>query len=207
MATRVAPNAARQAFSAAWLVAKTLGVLCGPTIVPFWLAGLLVEATGRPLGTVDLLLFVGSLGVFPGLLVIAAYLTGRASDLDLSVHAERRTLVGLGAVGAAAGCGALAWRGADPFLVALAVGAAGQAILLALLTARDKVSYHGAAGAGLAAAGFWLTGPALGTALGLLALATGWSRLYLHRHTLRQVVVGLSTGLPLGLFFALVAPT
>jgi membrane-associated phospholipid phosphatase len=194
-------------FSFVWLAAKTLGVLCGPTVVPLWLAGLLVEASGREHATADLLVFVGSLGVFPAVLVAVAYWMGKVSDFDLSVHSERRMLVGVGALGAAVGCAALALRAADPVMVALAAGAAGQAAVLAFLTGYDKVSYHGAAVAGLAAAGWWLTGPLLGAALGVLALATGWSRLYLRRHTARQVVVGLSTGVPLAIFLALVAPS
>jgi membrane-associated phospholipid phosphatase len=207
MATRIAAHqsaAAEQPFAVAWLVAKTLGVLCGPTVVPLWIATLLVQSTDRSVPTVDLVLFVGALGFFPALLVAVAYFTGRASDLDLSVHAERRQLVGLGALVAALGCAALALRGADPVVLALACGAAGQAALLAMLTARDKVSYHGAAGASLAASGWWLGGPVLGLAFGALALATGWSRLYLGRHTGAQVLIGLATGIPLALFLALV---
>lgn len=209
MATRIATHntaAADHPIAAAWLIAKTLGVLCGPTVVPLWIATLLVGSSDHPLAALDLVLFVGSLGLFPAVIVAAAYFTGRASDLDLSVHAERRTLVALGALGATLGCAALALRGADPLVLVLACGAAGQAALLAALTARDKVSYHGAAGASLAAAGWWLAGPLLGLAFSCLALATGWSRLYLHRHTARQVVVGLSTGLPLALFLALANP-
>jgi membrane-associated phospholipid phosphatase len=208
MATRIASHhsAAEHPMAAAWVIAKTLGVLCGPTVVPLWIAALLVESTDRAVPTLDLVLFVGSLGLFPAIIVAAAYFTGRASDLDLSVHAERRALVGLGALGAALGCAALALRGADPLVLVLACGAAGQAALLAALTARDKVSYHGAAGASLAAAGWWLAGPALGLAFSCLALATGWSRLYLHRHTTRQVAIGLSTGLPLALFLILANP-
>jgi len=208
MATRIAAHqsAADHPFAVAWLLAKTLGVVCGPTVVPIWIATLLVESSERPLAALDLALFVGSLAVFPAAIVAAAYFTGRASDLDLSVHDERRTLVAVGALGAALGCAGLALHRADPLLLVLACGAAGQAALLAALTARDKVSYHGAAGASLAAAGWWLAGPALGLAFSCLALATGWSRLYLHRHTARQVVVGLATGLPLAVFFVLANP-
>lgn len=206
MAARIAAPAHTNQPSAAWLLAKTLGVLCGPTVVPLWIAVLFSEAADRAVDALDLLLFVGSLGLFPAVLVGVAYLTGRVSDLDLSIHAERRRLVGVGALGAAVGSAALALRGADPTMLALAVGAAGQAVLLAALTVRDKVSYHGSAAASLAAVAWWLTGPLLGLALAALAVAIGWSRLYLGRHTTRQVVLGLATGLPLALFLVLAAP-
>ena len=67
MATRIATRhpTAEHPFAAAWVVAKTLGVLCGPTVVPLWIATLLVEWTDHPLPTFDLALFVGSLGLFP----------------------------------------------------------------------------------------------------------------------------------------------
>ena len=45
--------------------------------------------------------------------------------------------------------------------------------------------------------GFVLGGPTIGLPLGLLALATGWSRCYLGRHTPRQVALGLLSSLTL----------
>lgn len=100
----------------------------------------------------------------------------------------------LGAALAACGAVALILRDADRVLVALAAGSFCQAVVLAALTTREKVSYHAAGTAGLAAAGGAIGGPSLGVLLGLLALLTAWSRCYLGRHTLRQVALGLATG-------------
>jgi len=189
------PGKSAGARSLARALARALALGCGPTVVPLALVGLLALRGGEPLPWRDATLFVLCLSLLPALLVLVAHRLGRVHDLGVSRRAERAPLVAAAAALAALGALLLRTEGAAATLAALAQAAATQAIVLAALTQREKVSYHAAGVGALAVAGWLLLGPAAGLALGALALATGWSRCYLREHTPRQVALGLLSGL------------
>ena len=188
---------AASARSLAEPLAWTLGAGCGPIAVPLPQIALAATYGRAPLSWRDAGLFLLFLSVLPAALVLVARHFGYVRDLDVTDRAERAPIVAAAAVLAAIGAVALTVVGAQPTLTALAGAAAAQGTLLALLTLGEKVSYHAAGTGALAVAGFVLGGPTIGLPLGLLALATGWSRCHLGRHTPRQVALGLLSSLTL----------
>jgi membrane-associated phospholipid phosphatase len=130
-------------------------------------------------------------------LPLVAHRLAYVRDLDVSDREKRAPIAAASAVLAALGAIALLLDGAQATLTALAGAATAQGTLLALLTLREKVSYHAGGAGGLALAGWLLGGPPVGLALGALALATAWSRCYLGKHTPGQVGLGLLSSLAL----------
>ena len=128
---------------------------------------------------------------------------GRWSHVDASAPAERlqlnRLLVGLLLAAAAA-----LWLTTRSQVLAAGLGTSGAIVLAALaLRRRMKLSLH-CAFCSYAAALLWPALPALAV-LVLLALAVGWSRWQLRRHTRQEVVAGLGLGALAGLAFNLLA--
>jgi membrane-associated phospholipid phosphatase len=181
-------------------IARAIGIVCGPPLIPVALAFLATWSSQQPYRLLDLTTFVVSLAVLPAMLVYGAYRAGYISDMGMPIREQRVLVATLSVLAAVFGAAALWWLGAQWTLVALATGTCLQLILLDLLTLRDKVSYHSAGAGGLAVAGFYLAGLTLGVVLVAVAIATGWSRWYLGKHTLRQVAAGLATSLTLGLW-------
>ena len=176
-------------------LAGALALGCGPTVVPLALLALVARRGGESVAWRDGALFVLFLSLLPVLVVLVAHRRGRVRDLGVSRREERAPVVAAAAALAALGALVLRVEGAPAALAALAQAAATQSIVLAALTLREKVSYHAAGVAALAVAAWLLDGAALGLAVGALALATGWSRCYLGKHTPRQVALGLLSGL------------
>lgn len=127
---------------------------------------------------------------------------GRWVHVDASLPHERRHLnlfvVGL-LLAVAAG---LRLAGQPQVLVIGLSLAAGIVAVSLALQRRLKVSMHAAFGA-FAAALAWPGAAA--AALGLLALAVGWSRLRLGRHDRAEVAVGLTLGIAAGIVFQIAA--
>jgi hypothetical protein len=180
-------------------IARALGIVCGPPLIPVALAFLVTwygqQAQYR---LVDLTTFVVSLAVLPALMVYAAYRAGYISDLGMPIREQRVLVATLSVVSAVFGAGALIALRAEWTLIALASGTCLQLLLLDLLTLRDKVSYHSAGAGALAVGAFYVAGLTLGVALVGVALATGWSRWYLGKHTFRQVATGFASSLAIG---------
>lgn len=175
-----------------------MGIVCGPPLIPVALAFLVTWYGQQQHRLLDLTTFVVSLALLPALMVYAAYRAGYISDLGVPLR-EQRVLVGtLSVVSALFGVGALMLLGAESTLIALACGTCIQLLVLDLLTLRDKVSYHSAGAGALAVGGFYVAGFTLGLALVGVALATGWSRWYLGKHTFAQVATGFATSLFIG---------
>jgi hypothetical protein len=137
---RSAAHAPRR--SPATVLARALGVCCGPLVVPVPLIALAAAYGAEPLAWRDAALFVLFLTVMPASLVLATRRLGWVRDLDVSDREERAPVVAAAAVLAAAGAIVLQVDGAQPTLASLAGAATAQGTLLALLTLGDKVSYH-----------------------------------------------------------------
>jgi hypothetical protein len=179
-------------------IARGLGIVCGPPLIPVALAFLVTWYGQHEHRLLDLTTFVVSLALLPALMVYAAYRAGYISDLGMPIREQRVLVATLSVVSAVFGAGALVALRAEWTLIALALGTCLQLGLLDLLTLRDKVSYHSAGVGALAVGGFYVAGLTLGVALVGVALATGWSRWYLGKHTFRQVATGLATSLTVG---------
>lgn len=144
-----------------------------------------------------------AVAVFVGLYSLRQVRAGRWSHVDASGHAERLQLNRL-LVALLLAAAALLGFGARSLVLAAGLGTTGAVVLAALALRRHmKLSLH-CAFAAYAAALLWPLWPA-SAAVAALALAVGWSRLRLRRHTLREVVAGLATGAVSGLAFNLLA--
>jgi hypothetical protein len=181
-------------------IARALGIVCGPPLIPVALAFLVTWYGQQTHRLVDLTTFVVSLALLPALMVYAAYRAGYISDLGMPIREQRVLVATLSVFSAVFGAGALIALGAEWTLIALASGTCLQLLLLDLLTLRDKVSYHSAGAGALAVGGFYVAGLTLGVALVGVALATGWSRWYLGKHTFRQVATGFASSLTIGVW-------
>jgi hypothetical protein len=178
--------------------ARTMGIVCGPPLIPVALAFLVTWYGAQEHSLLDLTTFVVSLALLPAMMVYAAYRVGYISDLGMPIREQRVLVASLSVVSALFGVGTLMLLRAEWTLVALACGTCIQLVILDLLTLRDKVSYHSAGAGALAVGGFYVAGLTLGFALVGVALATGWSRWYLGKHTFRQVATGFATSLSIG---------
>ena len=140
-----------------------------------------------------------SVGVFSVLKVRS----GRWLHIDASGPVERLHL-NLFLIGLLLAAAAGLWLASGSLVLAAGLGSTGTIVLAALATRRRmKLSLH-CAFAAYAAALAWPSLPAMAL-LAALALAIGWSRLSLRRHTPREVLAGLAAGALAGYGFHLFA--
>ncbi|HMO45974.1 MAG TPA: hypothetical protein PKB14_08070 [Rubrivivax sp.] len=184
--------------------ARALSIVGHPALVMPAAVLLAAAQRGAPprdtwLAAAACLVVVCSVGVFSLLRVRS----GRWSHVDASVPAERLDL-NLFLVGQLLAAAVGLWLSSGSLVLAAGLGATGAIVLGALAASRRmKLSLHGAFGA-YAAVLSWPALPAL-AALAVLALAVGWSRLKLRRHTPGEVAAGLAAGTLAGLGFQLLA--
>jgi hypothetical protein len=151
---------------------------------------------------VALLLTVLATVILPmALLLFRGARSGRWSDPDVSIHAERIRFypraIPIAAIAVIAlwllRAPAFALRGATVTLLLLVVAA--------LLNFRIKLSLH-VLFAFYSAIILFVVHPVIGTIAFALALLVSWSRLYLRRHDLLETLVGASLGLLGGMVIA-----
>jgi membrane-associated phospholipid phosphatase len=134
------------------------------------------------------------LGVVPLALVIRRRVrAGRWSDHDVSNPSHRRGFYPV-AIGVSAGTALAMWLLGAPGIVVRGVLVTIVLLALGLTLVRwSKISLHASISAfcavTLAAVSMWVAGGAL-----LFATAVGWSRIWLGRHTLWQVLSGAALG-------------
>jgi membrane-associated phospholipid phosphatase len=148
----------------------------------------LVESIGWTVFTIIVL-------ILPTLLFVIHHVRrGRYEDIDVSLRQDRYLLYGL-----AGGCFllliALLWLLAAPTLVQVTLQAALVAFIIAALLNRfvGKVSLHMLAIGGCTALLYLISWP-LAVVMATMSLLVGWSRLYLTRHTLPEIVLGWLVG-------------
>lgn len=153
-------------------------------------------------------LWLGAAAALAVTLVVSLYSlhqvrTGRWSHVDASAPSERLHL-NLLLAGLLLAAAVALWLTTRSQVLAAGLGTSGAIVLAALALRRHmKLSLHCAFGT-YAAALLWPVLPAL-AGVALLALAVGWSRWQLRRHTRREVVAGLGIGALAGLAFNLLA--
>ncbi|TAK26365.1 MAG: hypothetical protein EPO26_00070 [Chloroflexota bacterium] len=182
-------------------VARALGILCGPPLVVLALGSIVTVFGGQEIRAIDMTAFVVALAILPVLVVYGAYRAGYVSDLGLPEREPRVVVATISLLSALTGVVALMALGAASTLIAVAAGICLQLFVVDLITLRSKVSYHSAGVSSLAITGWYLGGMSLALPLGAIAIATGWSRWYLGKHTGRQVIAGFATSLALVIWF------
>ena len=130
---------------------------------------------------------------------------GHWTDLDVSVREQRYKLYPISLIFALVLIGVYVWLGAPYGAIAAALALALAHSINGVINYTYKVSAHASTAAGCAAL-LWLFVPGWGVPAAIAAVAVGWSRVELGRHTTGQVllgwVVGLGSALAVGFFFA-----
>jgi hypothetical protein len=150
--------------------------------------------TSSPARALVFAVALACLGVFPLVLVIRRKVrTGRWSDRDVSDPLHRRGFYPI-AIAITVGTAVGIWLLGAPTIVVR--GVLVTLVLLVLgwgLVRWSKISLHASIAAfcavTLAAVNMWVAGGAL-----IFATAVGWSRIWLQRHTLWQVLSGAALG-------------
>lgn len=128
------------------------------------------------------------------LLVATQVLAGRWTDLDVSVRRQRYALYPFGFACMLALAIAFAHFGAPEIAVRATVAIVFANLADGIVNFAYKVSAH-ATGAAICASILWAAVPAWGVVGAIAALAVGWSRVELKRHTPGQVLLGWAVGL------------
>lgn len=174
-------------------LARIVSIVGHPALLmPLAVAGSAVVRDAPPSVVRTALLASALVAVAVGLYSLRQVRTGRWRHVDASVPGERRQLNRFLLVLLPVIAALLLWAGQPPLLSAgLAMGAA--MVLVALMCRHWlKLSLHAAFG--LFAAGLAWPSTGMVLVLALLALAVGWSRLALGRHTRAEVLAGLALG-------------
>lgn len=120
---------------------------------------------------------------------------GRYQDMDVSIREDRHLLYGFSGISFILLIALLALLQA-PLIVQRSLQAALLAVALGAVINRlaTKLSLHALAMAGSSSILFSVS-PLAGLILGVISLLVGWSRIYLRRHTLLEVVLGWLVGI------------
>lgn len=176
-------------------VARLVSAIVHPIAFPLLTLGIITEiATGSVPEAVKWVLLALALVSLPvSILVSYQVLRGHWTDLDVSVRRQRYTLYPFGLVCMLALALAYAHFGAPQIAVRAAFGITFANLVDGLINLAYKVSAH-ATGAAVCATLLWMSTLAWGLPAALAALAVGWSRVELKRHTPGQVVLGWAVG-------------
>lgn len=182
-------------------LARLLSILGHPVLLTplaLLLAGYLSQP-GEPGVSGTAIAAAIGLGMAVMLLSLFNVRSGAWSHVDASAPGERRQLNRVLAL-LLGGATLLAWYTHQPLAMVLGLACSTAVACAALVLRRYlKLSLH-AAFAVYAAALLWPAPLAAGLML-LLALAVGWSRLLLQRHSLREVGAGFAAGALAGLTY------
>jgi hypothetical protein len=138
-------------------------------------------------------LYVFTAILMPTLYVVYLYTRGLIGDIHMNVREERTRPCVAAIACSVAGLLLLCLGGGPALLVLLAGVNVLQTGLFLVVTRWWKISLHGTS-AGALAAGCWLLADWISFPLMLSLPLIAWSRIHLHRHTVAQVVCGVSLG-------------
>ena len=176
--------------------ARWVSAIIHPVAFPLLTLGVVCYlATNSFPRTIQWVLLAMALVSLPiSILVASQVLSGRWTDLDVSVRRQRYALYPFGLACMLALAIAFAHFGAPEIAVRATVGIVIANLADGLINFAYKVSAH-STGAAICASILWVAAPAWGVAGAAAALAVGWSRVELKRHTPGQVVLGWAVGL------------
>ncbi len=189
-----------------WIdVARIFSTVCNPFLTS--LALFVILAGARSHGTNDfwVLLFnsIAFTSLGPMLYIFWCYATGKISDLDMSVRAERQQVFGAFVIFYALGTIDLVLIHAPRFMSAAMAGFTASAFIVQLITRHWKISTHALGITAPLVALTYLFGREPLPFMVLIPIV-GWARVYLRAHTILQVVAGTALGaISTVLFFAL----
>lgn len=177
-------------------VARWVSVIVHPVAFPLLTLGVACYlATNSFPQTVRWVLLAVALVSLPISLVVAwQVIAGRWTDLDVSVRRQRYALYPFGLACMLALALSFAHFGAPRIAVQATVAIVAANLTDGLINFAYKVSAH-STGAALCAAILWVAAPTWGIAGAAAAVAVGWSRVELKRHTPGQVLLGWAVGL------------
>jgi membrane-associated phospholipid phosphatase len=189
-----------------WIdVARIFSTVCNPFLTS--LALFVILAGARSHGTNDfwVLLFnsIAFTSLGPMLYIFWCYATGKISDLDMSVRAERQQVFGAFVIFYALGTIDLVLIHAPRFMSAAMAGFTASSLIVQLITRYWKISTHAIGITAPLVALTYLFGREPLPFMVLIPIV-GWARVYLRAHTLLQVVAGTALGaVSTVIFFAL----
>ena len=176
-------------------VARIFSTICNPFLTALALFVILAyQTTATPvafwLQVVQSTFFTS---IAPMLAIFWMYATGRISDLDMSIREERSKVFGIFVVFYVLGAIELYVVHAPKIVIATMAGYAVSSVLVQAITQYWKISTHALGVTApivvLIAVFSWLPLPLL-----VLIPVVGWARVYLHAHTVLQVVAGTVLG-------------
>lgn len=177
-------------------VARWISLVVHPVAFPLVTLGIASYlATGSLSRTAQWVLLAMALVSLPvSILVASQVLSHRWTDLDVSVRRQRYALYPFGLACMLALAIAFAHFGAPEIAVRATVAIVFANLADGMINFAYKVSAH-STGASICAAILWAAVPIWGVVGMVAALAVGWSRVELKRHTPGQVVLGWAVGL------------
>jgi membrane-associated phospholipid phosphatase len=184
--------------TARYETARLVSTIIHPIIFPLVCLGIALDVATRSLP--DTLRYVGLAMLLTSvpisMVVIVQVVRHKWTDLDVSARKQRYALYPFGVACMLALAIAFARVGAPPVATRSAVALVLANVVNGLINLTYKVSAH-ATGAAASATLLWLVVPFIGISLlaTLAALAVGWSRVELKRHTVGQVLLGWSVGI------------
>jgi membrane-associated phospholipid phosphatase len=183
--------------TARYETARLASTIIHPIIFPLVCLGValdvVTQSVPETLRYVALAMLLTSVPI--SVLVVVQVVRHKWTDLDVSARQQRYALYPFGVACMLALAIAFARIGAPQIAVRSAVALSLANVVNGLVNLTYKVSAH-ATGAAASAALLWLVVPFVGVSLlaTLCAVAVGWSRVELKRHTAGQVVLGWSVG-------------
>ncbi len=176
-------------------VARIFSTICNPFLTALSLFVILAyQTTATPLAFwLQVLQSTLFTSIAPMLAIFWMYATGRISDLDMSIREERSKVFGIFVVFYVLGTIELYVTHAPKIVIATMAGYALSSVLVQAITQYWKISTHALGVTApivvLIAVFSWLPLPLL-----ILIPVVGWARVYLHAHTILQVIAGTVLG-------------
>ena len=176
-------------------VARIFSTICNPFLTALALFVILAyQTTVTPVAFwLQVLQSTFFTSIAPMLAVFWMYATGRISDLDMSIREERSKVFGIFVVFYVLGTIELYMTHAPKIVVATMAGYALSSVLVQAITQYWKISTHALGVTApivvLIVVFSWLPLPLL-----ILIPVVGWARVYLHAHTVLQVIAGTILG-------------
>jgi len=176
-------------------LARVFSTVCNPFLTALALFVILAHDRARDTANFWVLLGISAffVSIGPMILIFWLYATGRISDLDMSIRAERARVFMAFVVFMLAGTGVLFAIHAPAIITATMAGYTVSALVIECITRFWKISTHG----------FGITAPiiVLSVIYGAQALPfivlipiVGWARVYTRAHTPLQVIAGIALG-------------
>ncbi len=183
-------------------VARIFSTVLNPFLTALALFVILAHAKATDAVSFWYLLFGSTFftSVGPMLYVLWLYATGRITDLDMSVRAERQKVFGAFVIFYAAGTVALYVTHAPALMTASMAGYTAASLIVQFITRTWKISTHALGITAPLVVLIYMYGPQPLPFLVLIPIV-GWSRIWLKAHTLLQVVAGTALGALSVLFF------